>query len=163
VIEKISEPDPPSGLSRALYRLPIAIYHMGAGSIMGRRFIHLVHIGRVSGEKRNVVLEVVDHDPDEDCYYLVAAWGERADWYQNILKNPAVEAQVARRKFLGQADPVPEAEAEEVFLRYGRRHPRALKALSRIMGYRIEMKDESYRALGRSIPVVRIRVEKLLA
>jgi deazaflavin-dependent oxidoreductase (nitroreductase family) len=162
MIERINEPAPPSGFGKAFYRFPLVVYRLGLGSIMGGRFIYLIHTGRVSGQRREVVLEVVDHEPTDDRYFVVAAWGERADWYRNILKTPAVEAQVGRHKFIGQANPIPEAEAEGVFLRYGRRHPRALKAFARIMGYRIEMRDEAYQALGREIPVVSIQVESEL-
>lgn len=159
-MEKTHEPRRPKGWTRTLYRLPLTLYHLGLGPLLGGRFIHLIHTGRVSGVQREVVLEVVEYVDLEDLYYLASGWGKASDWYRNILKTPQVEAQVAGRKFRGQASPVTPEQAAEVFSRYGQRHPRALRTLARGMGYRIDADDESYRSLGRVVPVVQIRVEK---
>jgi deazaflavin-dependent oxidoreductase (nitroreductase family) len=159
-MEKISEPRQPSGFNRMLYRMPLMIYRLGLGPWMGERFIHLVHTGRKSGKLREVVLEVVEYKQEEDTYYLASGWGERSDWYRNILKTPQVEAQVGQRRFRGRAEKVTLDQAAELFSRYGRRHPRALKTLARVMGYRIDASDESYRSLGRAVPVVGVHVEE---
>ncbi|TFH38094.1 MAG: nitroreductase family deazaflavin-dependent oxidoreductase [Anaerolineales bacterium] len=161
-MEKTHEPKRPRGWARVFYRLPLKLYSFGLGSLLGERFIHLVHTGRVSGLRREVVLEVVEHVHAGDIYYVASGWGARSDWYLNILKDPKVAAQVGSRKFCAQAEPVAPALAAEVFSRYGQRHPRTLQTLARGMGYRIRPGDESYRALGRVIPVVGIRVERLL-
>jgi deazaflavin-dependent oxidoreductase (nitroreductase family) len=135
---------------------------MGLGSWMGGRFIRLIHIGRVSELRRETVIEVVDHDPESDVYYLVSAWGDRADWYRNVLKTPQVEAQVGKRAFIGRAGSVSRAQTIEVILHYGRRHPHTLQTLARTMGYRIETNDESYRSLGGELLMVAIHVEEEL-
>ena len=158
-MEKTHEPRPPTGWRRALYRLPVMFYRLGLGTLLGGRFIHLIHTGRKSGLRREVVLEVVEHVAGDDIYYLASGWGESSDWYRNILKNPQIDGQVGGRAFRGHASPVQPEHAAEVFSRYGQRHPRALKTLARGMGYRIEANDQDYRALGRAIPVVAIDVE----
>ena len=157
-MEQTHVPKRPKGWRRSLYRLPLKLYHLGLGRLMGDRFIHLIHMGRISGVAREVVLEVVEHAHAEDVYYLASGWGTRSDWYRNILKTGQVKAQVGGRKFTGQASPAQAELAAEVFSRYGQRHPRALQTLARGMGYQIEPDHESYRALGRVIPVVGIRV-----
>jgi len=161
-MEKTHEPKRPKGWMRALYRFPLKFYHVGLGVLMGGRFIHLIHTGRESGLRREVVLEVVEHVDRDDIYYLASGWGKGSDWYRNILKNPRIEAQVGRRKFRGRASPVEPDQAADVFSRYGQRHPRALQTLARGMGYRIEAIDEDYRALGLVTPVVAISVENEL-
>ena len=158
-MEKAHEPKRPSGWTRALYRLPLKLYHIGLGLLMGGRFIYLIHTGRESGLRREVVLEVVEHVDRDDIYYLASGWGKDSDWYRNILKTPQIEAQVGGRKFRGRASPVQPEQAAEVFSSYGNRHPRALQALARGMGYRIEASDTDYRALGLVTPVVAINVE----
>ena len=54
---------PPSGVGRALFRAPIYLYRLGLGWLFGKRILLLNHIGRVSGKQRQVILEVVEHDP----------------------------------------------------------------------------------------------------
>jgi deazaflavin-dependent oxidoreductase (nitroreductase family) len=161
-MEKIREPRQPSGLNRLLYRMPLVIYRVGLGSWMGERFIYLVHTGRKSGKQREVALEVIEYKEEEDTYYLASGWGERSDWYRNILKTPQVEAQVGRRRFRGRVEKVTLDQAAELFSCYGRRHPRALQTLARVMGYHIEASDVSYRSLGHAVPVVGVHVEEEL-
>jgi deazaflavin-dependent oxidoreductase (nitroreductase family) len=161
-MEKTHEPKRPTGLTRAFYRLPIKLYHAGLGAFLGGRFIHLIHTGRKSGLRREVVLEVVEHVEEGDLYYLASGWGNRSDWYRNVLHTPQVEAQVGKRKFTGRMQAVQPDQAAEVFFHYGQRHPRALQTLARGMGYRIVPEADAYRALGRVIPVVCLHVEKIL-
>ena len=84
MVEKISEPKYPSGISRLLFRAPIWLYKYNLGWLMSGRMLKITHIGRNSGEHRHVVLEVVKHDPTNDTYYIAAAWGEKSDWVKNI-------------------------------------------------------------------------------
>lgn len=159
-MEKIREPKRPQGLIRWFYRFPLIFFRLGIGRWMGGRFMHLIHTGRVSGLRREAVVEVVEYEAEGDIYYLASGWGERSDWFRNIQKTPEVEAQVGVRKFLGNATVVNSEKAGEIFTYYGQRHPGALQALARVMGYRIDANEESYRALGAEIPVVQIKVNK---
>ena len=159
LMQKLSEPRRPEGLTRFLYRLPLGLYRIGLGALMGGRFMHLIHTGRKSGRRREAVIEVVEFDHSADVYYLASGWGDRSDWYRNILSTPEVEAQVGRRKFSGRAAKMDACVAAELFSRYGERHPRALQALARVMGYRIDADDAEYRSLGRVVPVVAIHVD----
>lgn len=161
-MEKIREPKPPKGLVRWIYRLPLLFYRAGLNAWMGDRFIHLVHIGRVSGLRRETVIEVVEHDRELDIYYLACGWGSGSDWYRNILKTPDVEATVGKRKFHGRAESMQADFASALFCRYGQLHPQTLQTLARIMGYRIEATDSDYRALGHAIPVIAIQVKEEL-
>jgi hypothetical protein len=68
---------PPTGLSRLLFRIPIHLYRLGLGWPLGSRLLLLNHVGRVSGQPRRVVLEVVAHDRT-DCSYVVASGWDQA-------------------------------------------------------------------------------------
>jgi deazaflavin-dependent oxidoreductase (nitroreductase family) len=160
MMEKIGEPKRPVGFSRLLYRMPIVFYQLGLGGLMGGRFMYLIHVGRKSGLRRKAVIEVVEYDEVEDVYFLASGWGEGSDWYRNVLTTPEVEAQVGGRRFRGCAEKIDKEGAAELFSRYGKRHPRTLQTLARVMGYSIEANDTEYRALGREIPVVAIHVER---
>ena len=88
---------PPSGVSRALFRAPIYLYRLGLGWLFGKRILLLHHIGRVSGTARQVVFEVVEHDPTDGSFVVASGWGPTAAWYRNILHTPQVSIQVGRR------------------------------------------------------------------
>src|SRR5690348_10009358 len=71
---------PPSGVLRLVLRLPIALYRLKLGWLLGQRFVLLHHIGRKSGQVRETVVEVVVHDRASDTYSIVSGWGKRANW-----------------------------------------------------------------------------------
>jgi deazaflavin-dependent oxidoreductase (nitroreductase family) len=145
-----------NALTRWLMRTPIWLYRVGLGWLLGGRFIHIVHTGRVSGQPRHTVVEVVSYDRSREAYYVAAAWGERSDWYQNLMKTPACQAQVGRRRFAARARRVAVDEAEAVLLDYATRHPAAMRALARVMGYEIDGSPEAFAAIGQSLPILEI-------
>ena len=93
IIKKVS---PPAGLSRLAFRAPIWLYERGLGWIFGRRLLLLNHIGRVTGQQRHVVLEVVEYDPADGSYVVASGWGTTAAWYRNLVAQPQVSIQVGR-------------------------------------------------------------------
>ncbi len=127
---------------------------------MGSRFVQIEHTGRVSGEARHVVLEVVDADKQAGVYFVVSGWGEKADWFRNIKANPKIVYQVGQQRYAGSAEQLPREEAEAVFLAYGRKHPRMLQELMRFVGYRMEASEEAYRALAGHLPVVKLSPQR---
>lgn len=157
--EKLHELKPANKLLRWLVRSPIGLFERGLGWLFGGRLLMLTHVGRVTGLPRKVVLEVVKCDREQDRYYVVSSWKEKADWYQNIQKNPAVEVHVGKRHFSASARRLEPVEAELVILDYGRRNPGMLRFFARITGYRITNHEDEYRAFGRLIPVVEIQAQ----
>jgi deazaflavin-dependent oxidoreductase (nitroreductase family) len=118
--------------------------------------VQIEHTGRVTGRARNVVLEVVDADKPAGIFYVVAAWGEKADWFRNIKANPQVTYQVGRKRYRGVAVPLSREDADRVFLKYGKAHPRLLQELMQFVGYRIERDETAYLELAGYLPVVRL-------
>jgi len=49
----------------------------------------LEHVGRKSGCRRYVVLEVVDHAAP-GSHVMISGFGTRAQWFRNIQANPQV-------------------------------------------------------------------------
>ncbi len=107
---------------------------MRLGWLLGRRLPLLTHQGRHSGVPRRVVLEVVGHDQDSDTYYVVAAWGERAQWLLNLKSHPEAAVIVGRRRFRAVTRIIAVEDAERVLREYGERHRIARRALGRILG-----------------------------
>lgn len=110
---------------RWFVRAPIWLYRVRLGALFGSRLLMLEHIGRRSGARRYVVLEVVDH-PARDTYVVVSGFGVKAQWFRNIEANPNV------RVYLGSRTPTPatasvldQRDANHALANYRSRHARA--------------------------------------
>lgn len=148
------KPEPPSGVSRLLFRLPIYLYKLGLGGLLGGRFLLLNHIGRKSGLPRQAVVEVVRHDPASDTYIIASGFGERSQWFQNLLHTPDVAIQVGRRALPVHARQLSPDEAAGEMAGYARRNPKAARALARFMGFEVDGSEAGYRELGAQLPFV---------
>ena len=124
---------PPKGLLRLLLRLPIWLYWLRLGWLLGNRFLLLTHIGRKTGIPHQTVVEVVSHNRAKDRYVIASGWGEKSDWFRNIKKTPEVGVQVGGRSFQAQATILSVAEATEVLLDYAHKHPTAFRELAKFM------------------------------
>lgn len=111
--------------SRPLVRAPIWIYRCRAGAVFGSRLLMLEHIGRKSGARRHVVLEVVNH-PAPDAYVVAAGFGANAQWFRNVVSHPRVRVYVAsHRPVPAIARVLDQHEADGVLRAYRDRHPQA--------------------------------------
>lgn len=148
--------DPPKGLSRWLFRVPIYLYQIHCGWIFGDRLVLLNHIGRVTGKQRQTVLEVVDHDRADDTYVVASGWGPTAAWYRNVIHTPEVSIQVGRRTIPVTAVPLSKDEGAETFGRYAARHRTlATHLLPRLMGFAVDGSEADFRAAGRHLPFIK--------
>ncbi len=146
---RIKEVLPPRGMTRTLYRLPIKLYRLHLGWLLMGRFLLLTHTGRKSGLPRQTVLEVLLHDKARDVYYVLAGWGEKSDWVKNIEKTPRVDISVGQRHFHALASRLSPEEAELKVIAYGQQHPRLIRSLPRLLGYRVDGTEEDLRAFAR--------------
>jgi hypothetical protein len=71
----------PRGFFRLLMRLPIYLYRLDLGWLLGHRFLLVTHRGRRTGLLRQTVVEVLHYDPATRESVVLSALGERADWY----------------------------------------------------------------------------------
>ena len=145
---------PPAGLTRFLFRIPIHLYRLRLGWLFGSRLLLLNHIGRVSGKPRQTILEVAEHDGDS--YVVASGWGPTAAWYRNIVHTPDVTIQVGTRTIPVTAMPLDKDEGAQVFMRYGSRHRTAAKyVLPRVLGFCVDGSDADFRAVGQQLPFIR--------
>ena len=155
---KLSDTRPPHGLMRWLVRTPIWLYRLGLGRLLGDRFLLLTHIGRKSGQLRQSVLEVVEHDEATGAYVIASGWGEKSDWLRNIQKNPNVLVQSRGQRFEATAERLSQEQATSVARDYARRHPSAFRALAgQMSGQPVTGTDADYRALAQAVPFVILR------
>jgi deazaflavin-dependent oxidoreductase (nitroreductase family) len=145
----------PRGLKRRFYRAPIAIYRAHLGALLGKRFLLLRHVGRVSGRVRDAVLEVVDRDAGS--WTVVAGLGPRTSWYRNLLQHPEATIVVGSRTVPVIARPLPHNEGVAALEAYGRRHPRALRALGGAVGLPAHPTDDDFERVADRLPFVQLR------
>ncbi|WP_149361091.1 nitroreductase family deazaflavin-dependent oxidoreductase [Lolliginicoccus suaedae] len=147
-----SLPARPTGLRRLAFRLPILLYKLRLGFILGERFMLLRHMGRKSGQLHETVVEVVARDPAEGSWTVAAAFGPKTDWYRNLRKHPATTVQVGGREFRVMAA-FPDAEiGGEIMVRYAHAHPAAAKRIAAFLGHAVDGGPDDYRNLGQAIP-----------
>ncbi len=152
----IKNAQPPTGVSRLAFRVPIYLYRLGLGRLFGDRLLLLNHLGRVSGKPRQTVLEVVTHDRADDSFVVASGWGPSAAWYRNLVHTPDVSVQVGNRVKTVTAVPLPEEEGAEIFARYAIQHRMLAKhLLPRLMGFSVDGSEADFREVGRRMPFVR--------
>jgi deazaflavin-dependent oxidoreductase (nitroreductase family) len=140
---------------RPLMRAPIWIFKARAGAVLGSRLLMLEHIGRTSGVRRYVVLEVVDH-PTSESYVVASGFGEKAQWFRNIKANPRVRVYAgSRAPMAATARIMTQQEADRSLSAYASRHPRAWErfrpVLERTLGRPITETDTP-------LPIVELRL-----
>jgi len=146
---------PPSKALRFGLRLPIWLYRVKLGWLLGDRFLMLNHVGRKSGLPHQTVIEVVNHDQQTDTYYVVSGWGEKSDWYQNIRQSPHLTVQVGSRKFQTNTEFIPQEKAVEILETYAREHPIAFNELSGLfLGEHMKTGSDAPQRLAKKMPMV---------
>lgn len=146
--EIVKEMQPPSGLARLAFRMPILLYRIGLGGLLGHRFLLLTHTGRKSGLPRQTVLEVVRYDRETGNYYIAVGFGKHSDWYKNITANPQVKIRSGGDRVQAKAVQLTPDEAGSELVRYAHEHSTTFKELVTFMGYRVDGTDADIHALG---------------
>ena len=147
----------PHGLARIGFRLPILLYRVGLGWILGHRFLLLTHRGRKSGRLRQTVLEVVRYDAAHREYTVVAGFGSNTDWYRNLLAHPAIEIRCAGQRFHPEQRFLSPSEGADMLAWYEPRHPRAMRILVTLLRYPYDGTPESRLALAKALPMISFR------
>ncbi|MEV0068011.1 MULTISPECIES: nitroreductase family deazaflavin-dependent oxidoreductase [unclassified Amycolatopsis] len=142
--------------NRRLMRAPIWLYRARLGFLLGSRLLLLEHVGRKTGARRTVVLEVVGH-PAPDTYVVASGFGDRAQWYRNVVAEPRVRvASGARGLSPATARRLPTAEADAVLAVYVSEHRRAWRRFKTILentlGTTISERDTD-------LPMVELRLD----
>jgi deazaflavin-dependent oxidoreductase (nitroreductase family) len=141
--------------------LPIYLYRLDLGRLLGYRFLLLVHRGRESGLLRETVLEVVLQDPATRESVVLSAWGERADWYHNIAATPALEIRTGGLRYVPEQRFLAPEENHAVLADYGRRHPLAFRVFARVFGYPLDGTEAARREAACSLRLVAFRPRHL--
>lgn len=158
-------PDPqrprhPGGLRRLAFRAPILLYRARLGALLGHRFVLIHHTGRRTRLPREVVVEVVTREPDSGAVVVASGFGPGSDWYQNLLAHPQAEIELGRQRIRVRAEKLSNDQAGRTMVVYARSHPRAARRLATFMGYEVDGTDAAYRAMGDTLPMLRLVPQK---
>ena len=144
----------PSGSWKRALRLPVHLFHMHLGFLMGERLLLLTHLGRTSGRTFQTVIEVVEHDRQSGEYFVCSGTGPKADWYLNIQAHPAISIQVENRLWKPAQRFLSQEEAAARFGRYEAKHRRMAGVLLRSMGNNYDGTDAGRIEMMAKMPMV---------
>lgn len=138
----------PHPVTRFFYRLPVYLYRLGLGWLLGNRFLLMEHTGRKSGRRYQTVVEVAGRIPETGAYLVASGYGPKADWYRNLKASPETVIQVGRRQLAVRARHLEPEESGEAMVNYAKQHPAAARGLARLLGYQVSGDEATYRRLG---------------
>jgi deazaflavin-dependent oxidoreductase (nitroreductase family) len=147
----------PGRIALFVFRLPLPLYRVGLGWLLGRTFLLLTHAGRKTGRRHATAAMVLAHDPGSSEVVICSVWGPRTDWIRNIQAHPALRVQVGRESFVPQQRFLSADEAYAVGAEFRRRHPWRLRLLSRVLGVDDLRSDAAMRQFIDPRPFVALR------
>ncbi|BDH07255.1 nitroreductase family deazaflavin-dependent oxidoreductase [Streptomyces seoulensis] len=146
---------PAAGWRRLAGRLPILVYQVGMGRLLGRRLL-LHHTGRVSGLDRRAVLNVLEGEPGAGMWVVASRSGTRGDWYRNLHARPKIVVQVGSRHYAVTAHFLTPDEGADVMGGYAWRHPRSARRLCSLLNIPCDGTESGFREAGTAIAFVRL-------
>ena len=139
-----------------MFKLPLLLYRLHLGWLLGKRFMQLTHVGRRSGKVRKTILAVLRFDEQTKEIYAVSAW-KGSDWYYNIQASPALEVRTGFVHYAPAQRTLSPEEITETFLEYCKQHPIFSRMVCRIPGWKWDSTYEEFLELARTVHGVAFR------
>ena len=150
-------PAKPRGLLKWGYKLPVLLYRMQLGWVLGHRFLLLIHRGRKTGNVHQTVLEVVHYDNTTQESVVMSAYGARADWYRNVMAHPALAVRTGWHQYVPQLHVLDAAERFAALQDYERRNQLVFRPVIRFLGYPYDGTEAGLHTLAESVLMVAFR------
>jgi len=151
----------PSAFWRLLSRnnpRAVRAFESGRGRRLG---LVLTTVGRKTGLPRKTPLQ---YEALDGVIYVGSARGESADWYRNLVAQPAVVMQIGSDSFTARADPLRKPDEIVAFLRLRlRRHPWMIRMLLLMHGLPPWSGERALRRLAERLAVVALHDRRLLS
>ncbi|MFV8175509.1 nitroreductase family deazaflavin-dependent oxidoreductase [Mycolicibacterium peregrinum] len=142
--------------NRRLVRAPIWLYRMRAGALFGPRMMMLEHIGRTSGARRYVVLEVVGR-PNPHTVVVASGFGAKAQWFRNIAVNPQVRVWLgSHRPVAATAHVLDQQAVDQALADYRTEHPKTWEQFKLVLE---ETLGQPITDTDAPLPMVELRVQ----
>jgi deazaflavin-dependent oxidoreductase (nitroreductase family) len=103
--------------------------------MFGKRFVLFQHIGRKTGKHYQTVVEVVEFEKDTGDVIIVAGYGERTQWYQNLQHMQSTTIQLGKHKLPVSVEMLSPEDGADIMARYYQRYGKITGMLFSILGY----------------------------
>ena len=133
-----------------IFKLPVFLYRLKLGWLLGRRFMQITHVGRLSRKVRRTILAVLWFDEETREIFAVSAW-KGSDWYYNIQASPALQVESGFDRYAPQQRTLSPEEITTAFMEYRRGHPIFSRIVCRIPGWKWDSSYEEFLALARTL------------
>jgi deazaflavin-dependent oxidoreductase (nitroreductase family) len=133
-----------------LFKLPILLYQLHLGWLLGNIFMQITHVGRRSGKVRRTVLAVLQFDASTKEIFAVSAW-KGSDWYHNIQASPALQVESGFVRYTPSQRTLSPEEITTTFIAYRTRHPIFSRMICRIPGWKWGSNYEEFLALAQTL------------
>ena len=137
-------------------KMPLILYRLGLGWMLGQRFMLLTHVGRRSGKVYRTVLAVLKYDQTTREILAVSPWSA-SSWYRNIQAQPALEIQTGSVRYAPAQRSLPPEEIAALFIEFRRQNPIFSRMIARIPGWNIDSTYEEFLILARTLRGVAFR------
>jgi deazaflavin-dependent oxidoreductase (nitroreductase family) len=137
-------------------KMPLILYRLGLGWMLGKRFMLLTHKGRSSGKAYQTVLAVLRFDKKTREIFVVSPWSA-SNWYHNIQATPAVEVETDRVRYAPVQRTLSPEEIANLFIEFRQQNPIFSRIVACIPGWNIDSSYEEFLALAQGLRGVAFR------
>jgi deazaflavin-dependent oxidoreductase (nitroreductase family) len=141
-----------------MLKLPLVLYRLRLGWLLGHRFLRLTHVGRRSGKVRQTVLAVLSFDAQTKEIKAVSAWSA-SEWYKNIQAAPALQVETGFTRYVPVQRDLTSEEIAHLFVEFRRAHPLFCRIVCRIPGWKWDSSYQEFLELARALRGVAFRSE----
>jgi deazaflavin-dependent oxidoreductase (nitroreductase family) len=141
---------------RPLFKLPLVLYRLRLGWLLGHLFMQLTHTGRRSGKVRRTILVVLRFDARTQEVKAVSAW-QASEWYKNIQAAPALQVETGRLRYSPVQRDLSAEEVAQLYVDFRREHPLFSRLVCRIPGWKWDASYDEALALARTLHGVAFR------
>jgi deazaflavin-dependent oxidoreductase (nitroreductase family) len=133
-----------------VFKLPLVLYRLRLGWLLGKRFMQITHVGRRSSRTYRTVLAVLKFDGKTNEIYAISAW-KGSDWYYNIQASPALQVETGFIHYVPALRTLSAEEITSTFMEYRKQHPIFSRMICRIPGWKWASTYDEFLALARTL------------
>lgn len=133
-----------------IFKLPIFLYKLKLGWLLGMRFMQITHVGRHSGKVHRTILAVLRFDEKSKEIFAVSAW-KGSDWYYNTQALPALQVESGFVRYVPEQRTLSPEEITTAFVEYRKQHPIFSRMICRIPGWKWDSSYEEFLELARTL------------